>query len=205
MYNLLEYSHNYADSSGSLWQFKRDELNVTTNPDVATDNSRSFKYKSSYLGAPTATGALNSVKLVVPLKYVSNFFRSLEMPLLNCKIHLELSYTKNCVLSTAPSDDHNKTSFQMISTKLYVPIVSLSTKDNINLTKQLNEGFKRSVYWNEYKSKIETKTADNNNVTRFSLGASVQGVNRLFVLAFNNADGNNKVERNSHKNISCQE
>ena len=147
MYNLLEYSDNYADSSGSLWQFKRDELNVTTNPDVATDNSRSFKYKSSYLGAPTATGALNSVKLVVPLKYVSNFFRSLEMPLLNCKINLELSYTKNCVLSTAPSDDHNKTAFQIISTKLYVPIVTLSTKDNVNLTKQLNEGFKRSFSW----------------------------------------------------------
>ena len=81
-----------------------------------------------------------------------------------------------------------------------VPIVTLSTKDNVNLTKQLNEGFKRSVYWNEYKSKIETKTADNNNATRFPLDASFQGVKRLFVLAFDNTEnGNKKVERDSQK------
>ena len=83
---------------------------------------------------------------------------------------------------------------------MYVPVVTLSTKDNLNLTKQLNEGFKRFVYWNEYKSKIETKTADNNNVTRFPLDASFQGVNRLFVLAFDNTNnGDNKVERGSHR------
>ena len=91
-----------------------------------------------------------------------------------------------------------ETTFQITSTKLYVPIVNLSTKDNVNLTKQLNEGFKRSVYWNKYKSKIETKHLDANNVTRFILDASFQGVNRLFVLAFNN--GANIVQRDSHKN-----
>ena len=84
--------------------------------------------------------------------------------------------------------------------KLYVPIVTLSTKDNVNLTKQLNEGFTRSVYWNEYKSKTETKEADDNNLKRFPLGASFQGVDRLFVLAFGNTEnGNNKVERDSHR------
>ena len=83
---------------------------------------------------------------------------------------------------------------------LYVPVVTLSTKDNENLTKQLNEGFKRSVYWNEYKSKIETKTADNNNVARFPLDASFQGVNRLFLLAFNNVNNDaNRVQRDSHR------
>ena len=93
--------------------------------------------------------------------------------------------------------NNRETTFQITSTKLYVPIVTLSTKGNVNLTKQLNDGFKRSVYWNEYKSKIETKTADNNNVTRFPLYASFQGVNRLFVLAFNN--GANRVERDIHR------
>ena len=83
---------------------------------------------------------------------------------------------------------------------MYVLIVTLSTKDNVNLTKQLNEGFKRSVYWNEYKLKIETKTVDDSNVTRFYLDASFQGVNRLFVLAFNNGD--NRVERDSHRKYS---
>ena len=83
---------------------------------------------------------------------------------------------------------------------MYALIVTLSTKDNVKLTKQLNEGFKRSVYWNDYKPKIETKTADNNNVTRFPLKASFQGVNILFVLVFNNTNNNdNKVERDSHR------
>ena len=69
----------------------------------------------------------------------------------------------------------------------------------MNLTKQLTEGFKRSVYWNECKSKIETKDADDNNVTRFPLDASFQGVNRLFVLAFSNSNDADKVERNSYR------
>ena len=68
------------------------------------------------------------------------------------------------------------------------------------MTKKLNEGFKKSVYWNEYKSKIETKTADDNNVTRFPLDASFQGINKLFVLAFNDANNDaNKVEKDSHR------
>ena len=75
------------------------------------------------------------------------------------------------------------------------PIVTLSTNDNLNLIKQLNEGFKRSVYWNECKSKIEIKEADANNLIRFPLDASFHGVNRLFVLAFGNTiNGANRVE-----------
>ena len=76
MYNLLEYSDNYQDSSGSLYQFKRDEP-PDNNGDVSVDNSSSFKYKSSLLGNMVINnnnGALNGVKIVVPLKYLSNFF-----------------------------------------------------------------------------------------------------------------------------------
>ena len=173
MYNLLEYSDNYEESSGSLYHFKRDEP-PPNNGEVAVDTSSFFKYKSNLLG-----NEANNVKIVVPLKYLSNFLRSLEMPLINCKIHLELNWTKTCVLSSVnAANANNPTSFKITKTELYVPIVTLSTKDNVNLTKQLNEGFKRSVYWNEYKSKIETKTAENNNITRFPLDASFQGVNR---------------------------
>ena len=90
--------------------------------------------------------------------------------------------------------NNRETTFKITSTKLYVPIVTLSTKDNLNLTEQLNEGFKRPVYWNEYKSKIETKEADANNLKRFLLDTSFHVVNRLFVLAFDNANnGDNKV------------
>ena len=90
------------------------------------------------------------------------------MPLINWKIHLELNWTKDCIMSSVAG----ATTFKITSTKLYVPIVTLSTKDNVNLAKQLNKGFKRSVYWNEYKSKIETKRLDANNVTRLPLDAS---------------------------------
>ena len=85
----------------------------------------------------------------MPLKYLSNFFRSLEMPLINCKIHLELNWNNNCVMYGDNDDaggNNRKTTFKITNTKLYVPVVTLSTKDNVNLTKQLNEGFKRSVY-----------------------------------------------------------
>ena len=126
------------------------------------------------------------------------------MPLINCKIHLELNCNNNCVIYGADTyvggDNANnrETTFKIKSTKLYVPIVTLSTKDNVNLAKQLNEGFKRSVNWNEYKSKIKTREADANNLKRFPLDASFQGVNKLFVLAFENANnGDNKVERDS--------
>ena len=118
------------------------------------------------------------------------------MPLINCKIHLELNWTKNCIMSNIAG----ATRFRIKSTKLYVPLVTLSTKDNVNLTKQLNEEFKRSVYWNEYKSKIETQEAGANNLERFPLDGSVQGVNRRFVFAFDNTNnGDKKVERDSHR------
>ena len=91
------------------------------------------------------------------------------------------------------------TTFQITSTKLYVPVV---TKDNVNLTKHLNEGFKSSVYWNEYKSKIETQEADANNLEKFSLDDSFHGVNRVFVLAFDNTNnGANRIERNFERRI----
>ena len=89
---------------------------------------------------------------------------------------------------------------------MYVSVVTLSTKDNENLTKQLDKRFKISVYWNEYKSNIETKAADDNNVTRFPLDASFKGVNRLFVLAYNDANNDaNKVEETFIENISYEE
>ena len=85
------------------------------------------------------------------------------MPLINCNIYFGLNWNNNCVIYGADANadgNDRETTFKITSTKLYVPMVTSSTKDNVNLTKQLNEGFKRSVYWNEYKSKIESKEAD---------------------------------------------
>ena len=200
IYNLIEYSDNYLDTSGSLWQFKRDEQNINnanTPVGVNLTNSISFKYKSSFFKTleNDDIGIFKNVKIAVLLKYLSNFWRSLEMPLINCKIHLELNWSKDCVMSTIAD-----TTFKITNTKLYVPIVTLSSKDNVKLVKLLEEGFKRPVYWNEYQTKIETRNLDNNNLTRFPLDASFQGVRRLFVLAFDIADGGAKqVKRNNHR------
>ena len=197
MYNLLEYSDNYELSSVSLYQFKKDEI-PSNNPNISEDNSTSFKYKSEPL-----ENQVNNVKIAVPLKYISNFFRSLEMPLINCKISLELTWTKDCVLSNDAGDGGDVSS-KIKNTVLYVPIVTLSTKDNVNLTKQLNEGFKRSVYWNEYKSEIDTYNSKD-TFTKLSLDPSFQGVNRLFVLPFNNTTNDDdtdtaiRVKKDSHR------
>ena len=93
--------------------------------------------------------------------------------------------------------------FKITNTKLYVPVVTLSSKDNVKLVKLLEEGFKRPVYWNEYQTKIETRDLDNNNLTRFPLDASFQGVSRLFVAAFNNTtvDVDNNPIKNTNKRV----
>ena len=195
MYSLIEYSDNYQDTSATLYQYKRDEPPDANADNVSADNSSSFKYKTVFLGNTADNGTLDNAKIVVPLKYVSNIFRALEMPLINCKIHLELTWRKDCVLSTAAGE----TIFQMTDTKLYVPVVTLSAKDNTNFIKQQNEGFKRSVYWNEYRSEVTTQAADAINAKKFLLDPFFQGVNRLFVLAFNDQVGDNRVTRDGHQ------
>ena len=94
MYNLIEYSDSYQDSSGTLYQYKRDEPpEDDAVADLTADNSSSLKYKISLLGNPVVANniARINVKVVAPLKYLSNFFRSLELPLINCKIKLNLT------------------------------------------------------------------------------------------------------------------
>ena len=182
MYNLLEYSDNYEYTTGSLYQFKKDGP-PDSNGDVTADN---LKYKS--------ISGDNNVKLVVPLKYISNFFRSIEMPLVNCKVDLELTWTKDCVISSNNAAGNAVVSFKITDTKLYVPIVTLSTKDNSNLTKKLNEGFKRIVHWNEYKAVPDPRATAAANPYTKTLDPSFQGVNRLFVLGFARSDNDPKRE-----------
>ena len=152
MYNLIEYGDNYSDTSGSLWQFKRDEQNMNDGDpaNITANDSSSFKYKSSLFKPVTAVDkrVLKDVKIAVSLKYLSKFWRFLEIPLINCKIQLELNWSKDCVMSTIA----DKT-FKTTSTKLYVPIVTLSSKDYSKIIKLLEKGFKRPIYWNKYQKK----------------------------------------------------
>ena len=110
------------------------------------------------------------IKIALPLKYLSNFWRSLETPLINCKIELSLGWIEICVLTSAPvganadATGSDSAFFKTTDTKLCVPIVTLSAEDNAKLSKLLSKGFKKPIYWNKYKvtdNKIE-KTADNN-------------------------------------------
>ena len=136
MCNLIEYSDNYTDTSGSLWQFKREEP-PADNDDFAVNNNKLnfqlFKYKAA-LAVKTANHTdttttndlknfVRNIKLVVPLKYFSNFRRPLEMPPMNCKIHLDLNWIEDCILSSA-GDSAN---FKITDAKLHFPIVTLST------------------------------------------------------------------------------
>ena len=85
---------------------------------------------------------------MVPLKYSSNFWRTLQLPLIKCEINIILTWSANCVISNAAEDQD--TTFAVTDTKLYVPVVTLSTEDNAKLLQQLKSGFKRTINWNKY-------------------------------------------------------
>ena len=123
------------------------------------------------------------VEIMVPLKYLSYFWRTLEMPLINCEINLILAWSANCVIVSTNVANQNAT-FAITDTKLYVPVVTLLTQDNVKLLQQLKSGFKRVIDWNKYLSKAEL-LAQNPILNNF-IEPSFQGVNRLFVLAFEN-------------------
>ena len=187
MYNLIEYSDNYQDSSSTLYQYKRDEPpEANAVADLTVNNSSSFKYKVSLLSNPVLDGNITkrSVKVGVSLKYLSNFFRSLEMPLINCKIKLNLTWKKECVLS----NHHGDAVFVTNDTKMYVPVITLSKEDNKDFIEQQNKGFQRSISCNKYKTKEINENADANVFKYINLDPFLQGVNRLFVMAYNRAN-----------------
>ena len=136
MYNLTEYSDNYSKTSESLWQYYRDEPFLDDNAAIANfpadDNkSASIKFKTKIAGRIGNSGT-KDVKIRVPLKYLSNFWRTLEMLLINSEINLILTWSASCFIIDAPIDGQIPT-FKTTDTKLYVPVVTLSTQDNAKL------------------------------------------------------------------------
>ena len=170
MYNVIEYSSNYSETTGSLWLYSKDEATNFNVEIENTDDFKSFKYKAKLIVNTVAEGAngiLKNAAIAVPLKYLSNFLRSLKMPLINCKVQLKSKWAKCCVLSVAGNEsyiDNNDNAniiFTIKDTKLYVPVVILSARGNQKLSKFLSKEFERSVYWNEYKTKSEKKNTAN--------------------------------------------
>ena len=195
MYNLIEYSDNYAKTTGSLWQYCKDIPARNANDDIivfAENNTTdSFKFKAKITGQ-TGNGGTKDVEIMVPLKYLSNFWRTLEMPLINCEVNLILTWSSTCFLIAAGVQNQAAT-FAITDTKLYVPVVTLSTQENTKFLQQLKSGFKRVINWNKYLSKPEL-LAQNPNLNHL-VEPSFQGINKLFVLAFeNDDDGTNNDE-----------
>ena len=185
LYNLIEYSDNYAKTTGSLWQYCKDiparnNNNIIIN--FTVDNrTDSFNFKVKFTGQ-TGDDGTKDVEIMVPLKYLSNFWITLEMPLINCEINIMMMWSSTCVIVSTNVVNQVAT-FKITDTKLYVPVVTLSTQENAKLLQQLKSGFKRVINWNKYLSKPELLLAQNPNLNHL-VEPSFQGVNRLFVLAF---------------------
>ena len=132
IYNLIEYSDNYAKTSRSLLQYYRDERSDNL------ENSESFKSKIKITGKTPAAGNGKDVEIMVPLKYLSNFWGTLEMPLINCEINLILTWSSSCVITNYTVAGTSK----ITDTKLYVPVVTFNTTLSTKLFQQIKSGFK---------------------------------------------------------------
>ena len=204
MYNLLEYSKNYEKASGSLFNYYRDEPNEA---EIANDNgainisirnSKSFDYKTEITGSLDAgEDEKEDFTIAIPLKYLGNFWKSLDIPLFNCEITLILSWYKEFVLvgrafrgptAAAANRINSPTTakFEITDCKLYVPVVTLSDENDNKLLEQLKSGFRRSIKWNKYMSQLSNQNKNNN--LNYLIDTTFSNVNRLFVLSFENED-----------------
>ena len=142
----------------------------------------SFNFKVKMTGQTGNDGTIN-VEIMVPIKYLSNFWRTLEMPLINCEVNLILTWSERCAIVSTDVAGQNAR-FAITDTKLYVPVITLSQQDNAKLLEQLKSGFKSVINWNKYLSKPGL-LAQNRNLNHL-VEPSFHGINRLFVLVFEN-------------------
>ena len=201
MHNSLEYSKNYEKTSGSLFNYYIDELKEHTIGagnnaiNISIRNSKSFDYKTEIIGSLNAgEDEKEDVTIAIPLKYLGNFWRSLDIPLINCEITLILSWYKECVLvgrafRGSPADAINSPTdakFEITDCKLFIPVVPLSAENYKKLLEQLKSGFRRSIKWNKYMSQMSNQNKNNN--LNYLIDTTFSNVNRLFILSFENED-----------------
>ena len=210
MYNLLEYSKNYRKTIGSLYNYHRDELSDDADDNnfdnIKVVNSNTFKYKNKIIGNTYNVTAgvqgydvnkngTQEVELAIPLKYLGNFWRALNIPLIGCEVSLELKWNKNCVITSLEQRDigggnrdnaPTGATLAINNCKLYVLAVTLSKDDDFKLLTNLKSGFKREIIWNKYRSQMTTE-AINNNLNSL-IDPTFANVNKLFVLAYRTAD-----------------
>ena len=203
MYNLIKYSQTFRKTTGSLWNYYRDEPNsgAVGNINYSIKDSKSFNYKTSITGKLEGNNVeKDDVETVVPLKYLSNFWRKVNTLLISCEISLTLTWSENCVITSkatreadpdadpAASGINNPTNavFKITDSKLYVTAVTLSAENDNKLLQQLKTGFKRAVKWNKYRSEMSNQTKNNN--LNHLIDSTFTNVNRLFVLSFENEE-----------------
>ena len=181
MYNLIEYSDNYSKTSGSLWQYCKDIPAVNNNGDIVDFNGAnatdSFNFKAKITGQTDDDGEIDNFEIMVPLKYLRSFRKTLEKPLLNCEVKLILTCSANCVILYTNVANQGAT-FEITETNLYLPVVTLSSQDNAKLSAQLKSTFKREITWNKYLSNSELLRG-NRNLNQL-VEPSFEGVNTLF-------------------------
>ena len=154
LYNLIEHSDNYSKTSGILWQYCRDVPALGNNGAItdfteANDTTESFNLKEKLTGT-------KNVEIMISLKCLSNFWRTLEMPLISYEVTLDLKWSEKYVIAATDVADQAMT-FSITDTKIYVPVVTLLTQGNSKLLEQLKFGFKRTINWNKYQPKISTE------------------------------------------------
>ena len=140
-----------------MWQYYRDERVLDNNSNIIdnSNNNASFTFQQQITGQTENSGT-KGIEIMVPLKYLLNFWRKQEIPLINCEITLHLKYSRKCTIVVGIANNQNQT-FQINDTKLYVPVVALSTEQNKNLLEQLESGFKRIINWNKYLTKTTNR------------------------------------------------
>ena len=152
MYNLIDYSDIYSRTSESLWQKYWDEPTLNKNGNAIDfpenkNNTNLFKVKQQIAGQTGNVGTKDA-EIMVSLRYISNFWRTLEMYLINCEISFGLKWPRKCIVVAGTANNQNPR-FQINDTKLYIDFVTLSIQENIKLLKQLELGFKRAINWNK--------------------------------------------------------
>ena len=137
MYNLIEYSDNYSKTSGSLWQYCKDIPAVNNNGAIVNFNedndTDSFNFKAKITDQTNDDGEVNDVEIMIPLKYLSNFWRTLEMPLINCEIELILTWSRNSAIISTDIANQTLAMSVLIHVPFHVPVVTLSTQENAKL------------------------------------------------------------------------
>ena len=216
MYNLLEYIKNYRKTIGSFYNYYRDELGGNANNNDNTVNSNTFRYKNKITGniynvAAGAEGYIankngtQNIELAIPLKYLGNFWRALNIPLISCEVSLELKWNKNCVITSLERRqvdagppivrDNAPTGATLAinDCKLYIPVVTLCKDDEIKLLTNLKSGFTREIIWNKYRSQVSTEAINNN--LNILMDPTFTNVNRLFVLAYQTVNDRQSFSR----------